>query len=176
MQKSVRALVIASAAAAAVTAGALAPANAAETGANAYNNVRLVKVWGNIGGKDICMTMAGKTNNNAPAKIAKCGGNSTQKWTLKRLSSTSQFFTVKNTKSKKCLGVSKKTNGTVVTQRPCKASDKKQHWALGGSLIISRYAGNKAITAEKNKNGLNLTISTYNDSNSKRAKQEWGTD
>ncbi|WP_200309321.1 RICIN domain-containing protein [Streptomyces adelaidensis] len=173
---SVRALAITGVVAAAVTAGSPVTANAAETGAQAYNNVRLVKVWGNIGGKDICMTMAGKKNNGAPAKIAKCGGDTTQKWTLKRISSSSEFYTVKNTKSGKCLGVSKKTNGTVVTQRTCKTSDKKQQWGLGGSLIISRYAGNKVITAEKNKSGLNLTITTMGDSDSKRAKQEWGTD
>ncbi|EKX63266.1 hypothetical protein Sipo8835_37075 [Streptomyces ipomoeae] len=175
MQKSVRSLVVAGAAAAAVTAGAALPANAAPAGATAYTNVSLVKVWGNIGGKDICMTMSGKTNNNAPAQIAKCSGNATQKWTLKRISTGSEFFTVQNKKSGKCLKVDKKVSGTVVKQYKCNKRDKKQQWDLGGSLIISRFAGDKAITAEKNKAGLNLTITKMGDSDSKRAKQEWGT-
>lgn len=166
LQRSIRALVVTGAAAAAVTVGAVAPASAASAGATAYNNVSLVKVWGGIGGKDACMSMAESKASNAALKLAKCNGTATQKWTLK---GSNGVYTVKNKKSAKCLAVNKKTNGTVVIQRPCKASDKRQQWALSGSKIISRYAS-KAITVPKDKAGVKLVVGS-----GVRSQQEWGT-
>lgn len=179
MQKSARILVLSGVAVAALGASAAAPAAAAVNTSplgspkvsSPYDNVRLVKVWGTKPGKDVCITMGGSKKSGAVAKIARCSKNSTQRWTLKGSGGT---YSVRNKHSGKCLSVAGKKSGTAVRQRTCSGKSKPQRWVLSGSKIINKWA-NKAITAETSTPGRKLTITKYNDSKSKRVKQEWGT-
>jgi Ricin-type beta-trefoil lectin domain len=171
MLKAVRALVLFSATTT-VIAGSVIPASAAPVRGEVtgrYSNVRLEKVWGPHG---ICLSMNGKTANKAAVVQKKCASGADQKWTLK--ANSAGVYTVKNKKSAKCLGVSARSSGTVVTQRSCNASSKRQQWHLSGSTIISRWAG-KCLTEAGSKLGRKATITACGDSNAKRVAQEWGT-
>ncbi|MFH8285232.1 RICIN domain-containing protein [Streptomyces antibioticus] len=171
MLKTTKVLVLAGAAATMIAASAL-PAGAAPTAdvtASAYNNVRLEKVWGPTG---ICLSMNGKTANNAPVVQKKCTSGSDQKWTLKGTSAG--IYTIKNKKSAKCLGISATSSGTVVTQRPCNASSKTQQWYLANSKIHSKWA-KKCLTEAGSTLGQKATITACGESTAKRKAQEWGT-
>ncbi len=171
MKKTARTLVLA-ASATAILGGGVTPAVAAEPGTTgSYTNVRLAKVWGTPPGKDVCISNDGKKNSGAVLVIRRCGSGAEQRWTLK--GDSRGLYTIKNKKSAKCMGVTSKASGTQVKQYGCSSSSTKQRWALQGSKIINKWSG-KALTAESSSSGRKLTITKYNESNSKRIKQEWG--
>ncbi|WP_434600149.1 RICIN domain-containing protein [Streptomyces sp. A5-4] len=171
MKKTVHTLILA-ASVTALLGGGVTPAAAGETGtAGTYNNVRLAKVWGTPKGKDVCISNDGKKNSGAVLVIRRCGSGSEQRWTLK--GNSRGLYTIKNKKSAKCMGVTSKASGTQVKQYGCSPSSTKQQWALHASKILNKWSGT-AITAETSKSGRKLTITKWNNSTSKRVKQEWG--
>ncbi|MFK4223660.1 RICIN domain-containing protein [Streptomyces sp. NPDC019890] len=161
MHKAARALVL-TGAAVSMFAVSAAPANA---GTAAYTNVRLQKVWS---AKNLCLSVNGKTGNNAPVMQSRCSTAADQKWTLK--GNSQGVYTIKNKRSGKCMGISSTSNGAAITQRPCNASTKTQQWVLSGSRIISKWAG-KCLISRNDTSGTKSVISKCGN----RKAEEWGT-